>query len=56
MCHWIGFKVVYFRVVVVLGRKLGKASAVMGDGDALGRRSPPWRRLHQALHLQYLET
>jgi hypothetical protein len=46
MCHWIGFKVVSFGVVVGLGRKLGKASADVGDGDILGHRSPPWRRLH----------
>jgi hypothetical protein len=49
MCHWISVKAVSFGVAVGLGRKLSKASAGAGDGDALGRRSPPWRRLHQAL-------
>jgi hypothetical protein len=51
MCQRIGIKVVSFGVVVFLGRKLGMASASAGDGDALGRCSPPWRRLHQALLL-----
>jgi hypothetical protein len=46
MCRGTCFKVVSFGVVVGLGRKLGKASANAGDGDVLGRRSPPWRRLH----------
>jgi hypothetical protein len=49
MCRWISVKAVSFGVAVGLGRKLSKASAGAGDGDALGCRSPPWRRLHQAL-------
>jgi hypothetical protein len=51
MSCWIGVKVMFFWVVVVLERKLGKSSAAAGDGDALGHRSPPWRRLHHAFHL-----
>lgn len=54
MCRWISVKVVSLGVVVGLGRKLGKASASAGDDDALGRRSPPWRRLHQALPFSIL--
>jgi hypothetical protein len=56
MCHWMNVKVVFLGVVDGLGRKLGKASAVAGDDEALGRRSPPWRRLLLALLRQFLEA
>lgn len=36
VCRWINSKNVALGVVVGLGRKLGKASAGAGDGDAQG--------------------
>jgi hypothetical protein len=36
MCCWISVKAVSLGVVVGLGRKLDKASASAGDGDAFG--------------------
>jgi hypothetical protein len=56
MCRWMSVKVVFLGVVAGLGRKLGKAPAVAGDDDTLGRRSPPWRRLLLALLLRFLEA
>jgi hypothetical protein len=55
MCRWKSVKVVFLGVVAGLERKLGKASAVAGDDDALGRRSPR-RRLLLALLLRFLEA
>jgi hypothetical protein len=37
-------------------RAKARAPAVAGDDDALGRRSPPWRRLLLALLLRFLEA
>jgi hypothetical protein len=37
-CRWMSIKVVFLGVVAGLGRKLCKASAVVGGDDALGCR------------------